>query len=346
MSHRILFVLFLLLVNSGGQAFGHGDPIIVTATNGALTTNGNVFTSEFEPLGGLQLTNVPGFEFHGFHFGDEARFEIVDHLWYWNETTQLTAADDELEFIVEANAAPFPQVRVNHDPEHVPGENKFVPGFLLETIDGQSSQHQHILSYLFEKSDIPDGAYGIVLRVQSEGYEPTDPFLIAFNDEIGGLAFLDGISAIAEAAFFEPGSGIPGDFNADQLVNAVDIDLLFAHRGSDEPDMYDLVPDSTIDDLDAAYWVEEIVGTRFGDVNLDGEIGIADLNFVRNNFGSAGGWAIGDNDGSGDVGVTDLNFVRNEFGFQAAGSPVPEPATMGLAAIFMPILVALCKRRA
>ncbi|MDZ4781433.1 MAG: hypothetical protein SGJ19_14375, partial [Planctomycetia bacterium] len=261
MSHRILIAIALFVFCGGRQAFGHGDPIIVTASNGALTTNGNIFTSEFEPLGGLRLTNVPGFEFLGFQFGDEARFEIVDHLWYWNETTELTPADEELEFIVESNASPFPQVKVSHNPDHVPGENQFVPGFLLETIDGQSPEHQHLLSYLFEESNIPDGAYGIMLRVQSEGYLPTDPFLIAFNDDIGGLAFLDGVAAISEAAFFEPGTGIPGDFNADQLVNATDIDLLFAHRGSDEPEIYDLVPDSTIDDLDAAYWVEEIVGT-------------------------------------------------------------------------------------
>ena len=74
-------------------------------------------------------------------------------------------------------------------------------------------------------------------------------------------------------------------------------------------------------------------------MNLDGEIGIADLNFVRNNFGSAGGWAIGDNDGSGDVGVTDLNFVRNEFGFKAAGSPVPEPSSFVLAVGLIAILI-------
>ncbi len=85
------------------------------------------------------------------------------------------------------------------------------------------------------------------------------------------------------------------------------------------------------------------VVTVLGDTDGDGAVGIADLNNVRNNFGSLG---LGDTDGDGLVQISDLNHVRNNFGTSAempAGSArlfaVPEPgglllASLGSAGIF------------
>lgn len=322
-------VLTLVLAD---RACAHGDPIIITASGGELSTNGTVFSAEFEPLAGLTYTDIPGYEMIGFQSGDEVTFDIVDHLWYWNPAAEVTPAADGLEFIVEGKSPPFPAVRVSHNPDHVPGHNLYKPGFVFEAIDGQSTEHQHLLSYLIESTDVPAGAYAIMLQVRSEGYVATDPFMIAFNLDLGVAQFQEGIAALRERAFFIDEPGIPGDFNLDGLVNATDIDLLLAARGSDEPDIFDIVPDNTIDDRDAQYWVETIVGTRFGDVNLDGRIDLSDLNAVRNHFGGAGGWAAGDSDGSGLVDLPDLNAVRNEFGFVAASS-VPEPTSMALCVI-------------
>jgi len=50
-----------------------------------------------------------------------------------------------------------------------------------------------------------------------------------------------------------------------------------------------------------------------GDANRDNVINIVDLNIVRNNFGTTGGWAEGSMDGDSTVDIEDLNFVRNNF---------------------------------
>ncbi|MDZ4779578.1 MAG: beta-propeller fold lactonase family protein [Planctomycetia bacterium] len=59
-----------------------------------------------------------------------------------------------------------------------------------------------------------------------------------------------------------------------------------------------------------------------GDTDGDDQVTIADLNNVRNSFGTPGG--PGDADGDGDVDIADLNAVRNNFG--SGGSPAaPAP---------------------
>lgn len=48
--------------------------------------------------------------------------------------------------------------------------------------------------------------------------------------------------------------------------------------------------------------------------DLDGVVDLDDLNTVRNNFGSADGWALGNFDWDTTVDLDDLNIVRNNFG--------------------------------
>ncbi len=51
-----------------------------------------------------------------------------------------------------------------------------------------------------------------------------------------------------------------------------------------------------------------------GDSNNDNKIDLADLNAVRNNFGTGTLWSQGDHDGDADVDLDDLNWIRNKFG--------------------------------
>lgn len=69
------------------------------------------------------------------------------------------------------------------------------------------------------------------------------------------------------------------------------------------------------------------------DAGLDGMIGIAELNAVRNTFGSD--HYSGDLDLDGEVDIQDLNLVRNHFGsayFPVLGnaSAVPEPSSLSI----------------
>ncbi len=140
-----------------------------------------------------------------------------------------------------------------------------------------------------------------------------------------------------------------GDVNGDGVVNASDIDRLFA--GVADPTLggqvtsaigrewYDLTGDALLTGVngDADELVEEILGTAYGDANLDGMVSGADFALLQNRFGQAGGWADGDFNGNGTVNGADFALLQNNFGFNAMGpvsgpvsSAVPEPTTFGL----------------
>ncbi len=78
-----------------------------------------------------------------------------------------------------------------------------------------------------------------------------------------------------------------------------------------------------------------------GDTNADGQVDLADLNNVRNNFGGAG---LGDTNADGTVDLQDLNAVRNNFGAGGA-NPVPEPPSLVLLAAGTAGLAAYRRRR-
>ncbi|MDZ4782500.1 MAG: NosD domain-containing protein [Planctomycetia bacterium] len=64
-----------------------------------------------------------------------------------------------------------------------------------------------------------------------------------------------------------------------------------------------------------------------GDIDRSGDVGITDLNYVRNNFGELATDIVGDLSGSGAIDIVDLNAVRNNFGEQAVSIPPPPMMT-------------------
>lgn len=89
---------------------------------------------------------------------------------------------------------------------------------------------------------------------------------------------------------------IPGDFNDDDVVNAADIDLLFAATtGSVPPAIakFDLTGDSVVNTTpntsgsDADYWVRVLKTTEYGDTNLDGAVNFDDLLVLAQQYGSS-----------------------------------------------------------
>ena len=119
-----------------------------------------------------------------------------------------------------------------------------------------------------------------------------------------------------------------GNLNADSQVDVTDIDLLYANLGSSDP-TYDLDGDGDADRQDVRHLVEDVMGKRFGDGNLDQKIDITDVNILLANFDPLGtnplhGWAGGDFDGDGDVDIADFNQLARNY----APGGYPAPVTM------------------
>ena len=115
---------------------------------------------------------------------------------------------------------------------------------------------------------------------------------------------------------------------ANGVVNAADIDYVSAQfmtnpavtdgaatwSNLDEAATFDLSADMTgdliVDQADVTELVTVILGTSFGDVNLDGVVDSADISIITGNLNTAGGWARGDMDGNGIVNAADLAIAN------------------------------------
>lgn len=134
--------------------------------------------------------------------------------------------------------------------------------------------------------------------------------------------------------------GLRGDFNNSGLVNAVDIDLIFAAIRAGGTDLsYDLTGDSLVNTADVNELVGDILNTFYGDANLDRTVSIGDLVLLAENFNGVAGWAGGDFSGDGNVSIGDLVLLAENFGASNAltgesliGEQSNGPAPVGLQA--------------
>ena len=127
----------------------------------------------------------------------------------------------------------------------------------------------------------------------------------------------------------------PGDFNRDGSIDAVDIDML-CHAtnnpsANDEFDArFDLNGDGEVSHGDVEMLVQDIIGTDFGDANLDGRIDDVDAKLVFSNmFSAASGWSSGDFTCDGIVDGQDFivwNSNKLNFTPRAAVSAATEDA--------------------
>ncbi len=81
-------------------------------------------------------------------------------------------------------------------------------------------------------------------------------------------------------------------------------------------------------------------GCPAGDANGDCQVNVADLNAVRNSFGSSGIGLTGDVNWDGRINIADLNAVRNNFG-EAGPLAVPEPSAW----VLMSLGIGCCATR-
>ena len=121
---------------------------------------------------------------------------------------------------------------------------------------------------------------------------------------------LDG-NAMAQARF-----GDPGDFNNDGSIDAVDIDMLSdVMNGSQATAIYDLTGDGNVNMDDMDELIHVILGTQYGDADLDGKIDMVDFWMMnRNMFSNRSGWSQGDFNFDGQVDASDFGvWNHNKF---------------------------------
>ena len=113
----------------------------------------------------------------------------------------------------------------------------------------------------------------------------------------------------------------------DGMIDAVDIDYLFAHLDGSDP-RADLNEDSDFSTADVAELVSVILGVPFGDANLDGTVDNADAAALASNW-QAGwdvGWSDGDFNGDGRVNEVDATIMAANWQQTIVpNASVPEP---------------------
>ena len=125
--------------------------------------------------------------------------------------------------------------------------------------------------------------------------------------------------AVAIASFDVPspgrpnGTGLPGDFDDNEIVEVEDIELLCSGiRLSPEDLQFDLTRDGVVNHADLAYFLTGILNTSAGDSNLDGIFDSSDLVAVfipgeyEDGIDGNSTWREGDWNCDGDFGTADL----------------------------------------
>jgi hypothetical protein len=130
-----------------------------------------------------------------------------------------------------------------------------------------------------------------------------------------------------------------GDYFAqDGIVGTDDIDALFAatrenlsaveQEGLDltgDDVLFGVGGDATAADSDSRALIENVLGTFFGDANLDRQVNLADFGRLRGGFGSNGGFADGNFNGDDTVDLADFGLLRANFGNNNNPSPSAAP---------------------
>jgi hypothetical protein len=109
------------------------------------------------------------------------------------------------------------------------------------------------------------------------------------------------------------GGASSGDFNSDGTLTATDIDLIYAAISSGSTEVrFDLNRDSRLDPSDVDELIRVLLGTSYGDANLDGTFDSSDLVQVfqagqyEDSLANDSTWSTGDWDGDQDFGTSDL----------------------------------------
>ena len=145
-----------------------------------------------------------------------------------------------------------------------------------------------------------------------------------------------------------------GDLNRDGETDERDIEMLFTGiRTGTNDRQFDLNGDGHVNLLDRNYMIHEVIGTFFGDVNLDGEFQSSD--FVRvfmageyeDGISRNSTWPEGDWNGDGDFTSSDFILAFQDGGYEQGprmAVAVPEPASVQILILSLTAVVGLTRR--
>ena len=149
---------------------------------------------------------------------------------------------------------------------------------------------------------------------------------------------------------------VNGDYNANGAIDGNDIDLMTAEFSSPDPNgIFDLDGDGRLTEADRTAFVTQVIGTYFGDSNLDGEFNSADFVAVfraaeyEDEIPKNSTWTTGDWNGDGDFDSSDFISAFEHAGYErgprAALAGVPEPPGALCLLVVLVLAVGTLRRR-
>ena len=141
-------------------------------------------------------------------------------LWYWDPTTEtIQDVPSENHFLIYKVGLAAQGIFLSGTTESAPAALKIAAPLLSDM--GFDSYGGLVRFALHRQVPPPAGTYGIFARFKSDQYQPSDPFLVVFNNgQLSGTQMMSGALAI-NAAAVDAGS-LPGDFNGNGTVDAAD----------------------------------------------------------------------------------------------------------------------------
>src|SRR5690606_4809890 len=130
----------------------------------------------------------------------------------------------------------------------------------------------------------------------------------------------------------------PGDVTGDGLVDVQDVDRLCLGLRGGENEL-DLTGDGRLDVADLEHLILDLIGTTFGDANLDGVFNSSDFVHIfaagkyENRLAAGASWSEGDWDCSGRFDSHDLVVAFQYGGYSAAARPEGGPHADGVASL-------------